>query len=130
MFSTEFAQIAALSLSLLALVCAVAAFFFSARGWTYVRRIEAWAVSDWQKVLHDSKVGDLENRITEAEDSLASHHQSIKRLRSKYAMRDMREKKREQETEDRPNGVDSDDEDAFIRKKRLRAQAKKLGFLR
>jgi len=54
------------------------------------------------KALKDSKIGGLESAVTEISDTLTSLEASHKRLRSKYGMRDLRE--RRAAGEDDPNG--------------------------
>lgn len=129
MFSTEMLVTLALSAAVLLSLLTVAAFFYVRRAYAYVEQIATWAASDWQRVERDSKVGDLEQRVAELEDTQASHAASIKRLRSKYAMRDMRERKAELEQQNDNPGEFEDNEKAAY-KSRLRLHAKKTGLLR
>jgi len=123
--STEIDPIYLLAAAAVACVIAVAALFWVYRAFAYVRSIADWVGSEWQQQYHDSKVGDLERRVTELEDTSASHAASLSRLRSKYAMRDLRERKQEKES-----ASEFDDGEKAAYKSRLRLHAKKSGLLR
>lgn len=131
--STEFALIWLPLLALGGLGTGIGAVLFARQAAKYSRSVADWAVSGWETSLSDSKTAKLESRIAEVEDTLASHEASLKRLRSKYAMRDLRERKKEPQGD---NGADDgadlllDDDAKAAEKRRLRLYAKSKGLMR
>jgi hypothetical protein len=101
MLSTDFAQFAALWLAL-ALGLALGAVIFARKCSNYCSRAVDWMAENTAEAVTNSKTGDLERSLTELWDSHSSLLASHKRLRSKYGMRDLRE--RRSEAQDASNG--------------------------
>lgn len=69
---------------------------------TYAAECTSWLETNNMEALKDSKLGKLESSLTELWDSHSSLLASHKRLRSKYGMRDLRERRNAEH--DDPNG--------------------------
>ena len=85
------------------------------------------------EAISSSKIAELERSLTELWDSHTSLLASHKRLRSKYGMRDMRERKKELENgQDAAPALDNSSTDAekAAYKANLRRQCKERGLLR
>lgn len=124
MLSTGFSENLPLIVSLLALGMALGA-VWSARN-VYKRALE---LGIWVKQhAESSKSADLERTLMELCDTVSSLEASHKRLRSKYSMRETRERRKN--GQDDQSQAELDDEAKAGLKKRLRLQAKRDGLLR
>lgn len=126
--STVFPQF----LSIFCAAFAAGAFFFARRAGKHAERLYDLARENTIDALSTSKLADLERALVELSDSHEALHASHKRLRSKYGMRDMRERKLELERADNGGQVDfADDEAEKARfKAALRRQCKERGLLK
>lgn len=134
MLSTELTVFLLSLLALFGLGLGVGAAFYARKAATYCRDVTIWAESGWEVALRDGKTGKLEARIAEIDDTLSSHEASLKRLRSKYAMRDMRDKRKEENggtaSPVQADFVSQDNSGSSDEKKRLRLYAKERGLMR
>lgn len=95
----------------------------------YAGECASWIEKHNLDALADSKIAELERSLTELWDSHQSLLASHKRLRSKYGMRDLRERRKNGDDTDNPD-LFADDERKAAQKAKLRAQAKRDGLLR
>jgi len=113
----------------LALTASVFAVVLSVRAVRFSNSCASWVAENNLKAFSGSKTAELENSLTELWDSHASLLASHKRLRSKYGMRDLRERKANG-PDDQPQLDLGDEAEKAAYKSRLRLEAKKHGLLR
>jgi hypothetical protein len=89
-----------------------------------------WVNNNNIEALSESKLGELERSLTELWDSHSSLLASHKRLRSKYGMRDLRERKKNGEDEEPTEDLFSDDDKKAAYKAKLRNECRAKGLLR
>lgn len=97
---------------------------------SYAGECVAWIDKNNLDALSDSKIADLERSLTELWDSHSSLLASHKRLRSKYGMRDLRERRKNGEDGEQEPDLFSDDDRKAALKRKLRVEAKGKGLLR
>ena len=104
MLSTDFPQFwvwLSLGLGLFATIIAFGAVNEARKMADYVRMCSDWMHENNLEALKDSRIAVLDTTLTELCDQVSSLEASHKRLRSKYSMRDLRE--RRNASEDDPN---------------------------
>lgn len=96
----------------------------------YCAECASWMEKNNLEALSGSKIAETERSLTELWDSHASLLASHKRLRSKYGMRDLRERKKNGEDDDSTRDMFSDEEKRAAYKTKLRNECRSKGLLR
>lgn len=126
---TGFPQFAAI-LAVFFCAVAVGALISARRSANLARRCLEIARENTIEALSESKLAELERSLTELWDSHSSLLASHKRLRSKYGMRDLRERRRDNGEDQEGFDFPDDEAEKARYKAKLRRQCKERGLLK
>jgi len=128
MLSTDFYTLTLLFVPVFAIGVTIGALVHARKCARYCESAANFMAENTKEAVSNSKTGELERSLTELWDSHASLLASHKRLRSKYGMRDLRERRNADERDSSGNG--SLDLGTTTDKDALRAELRKSGQLK